>query len=461
MMQLRRRNLSYIKILGLVLLFCGNLNAQQSSSNPIKVDGVAAVVGENIVLESDITKFKKELEQRSKGTNQIGQCEMLEDIMLQKLMSHQAVQDSIVVTDSEVLSQVESNIQYLVSSLGEMSKVIDFYGFNDESDLREELMNVQKESILVQRMQAKITENITVTPEEVRLYFTSLENSDALPEFSSEVVLAQIVLNVTPTDEAIQETTDRLNQIRQEVIDGASFRMRAIMNSDDPAVTQNGGQYEIERSSAFVKEFKEAAFSLDVGEVSEIFKSQFGYHILQVEQIKGQKVVARHILLQPKVSTKDLNETKQSLNSIRTDILLDKITFEEGVAEYSEDDNTKLSGGVLRNPMTREFSFDLTKMDPTLYARISNLDQGEMTDVFYDETREGEKMFKIIYMKDKVPSHIADLKQDYVKIQKLALQKKQEEEIDTWAADKIIDTYIKLGNDHKSCSFENNWTKTK
>ena len=437
-------------------VFCfGNLQAQEQ----IKVDGVAVVIGENIVLDSDITKFKKELETRSEGNVTISDCDMLEDIMLQKLMAHHAVQDSIIVTDAEVFGNVENDIAYLTSQLGSMERLIEFYGFNDESDLRDELKKIKKESLLVEREQAKIVENIQVTPEEVRIYFNSLVENDALPEFSSEVVLAQLVLNIEPSAEAVQEVKDRLSILRQEVLDGASFRMRAIMNSDDPAVTENGGKYEIERETNFVKEFKEAAFSLDVNEISEPFESDFGYHILQVEEIRGQKVIASHILIQPDVSSEELNQTKRQLEGIRTDILLGRMTFEEAVAEFSQDDNTKLSKGILMNTQTKDSRFDLTRMDPTLYARISSLNQGDMTDVFYDETRNGEKMYKIMMMVELMPSHQADMKQDYVKIQNLALQKKRQEEIDNWASEKIYDTYIKLNDSRKACNFKNNWSK--
>jgi len=325
--------------------------------------------------------------------------------------------------------------------------------------LRDELKKIKKESLLVEREQAKIVENIQVTPEEVRIYFNSLVENDALPEFSSEVVLAQLVLNIEPSAEAVQEVKDRLSILRQEVLDGASFRMRAIMNSDDPAVTENGGKYEIERETNFVKEFKEAAFSLDVNEISEPFESDFGYHILQVEEIRGQKVIASHILIQPDVSSEELNQTKRQLEGIRTDILLGRMTFEEAVAEFSQDDNTKLSKGILMNTQTKDSRFDLTRMDPTLYARISSLNQGDMTDVFYDETRNGEKMYKIMMMVELMPSHQADMKQDYVKIQNLALQKKRQEEIDNWASEKIYDTYIKLNDSRKACNFKNNWSK--
>jgi peptidyl-prolyl cis-trans isomerase SurA len=458
-MQLKIKNLKYIRPLLLAItayVFClGDLQAQEK----IKVDGVAVVIGENIVLDSDITKFKKELETRSEGNVTISDCDMLEDIMLQKLMAHHAVQDSIVVTDAEVFGNVENDIAYLTRELGSMERLIEFYGFNDESDLRDELKKIKKENLLVEREQAKIVENIQVTPEEVRLYFNSLVENEALPEFSSEVVLAQLVLKIEPSPEAVQEVKDRLNTLRQEVLDGASFRMRAIMNSDDPAVTENGGKYEIERETNFVKEFKEAAFSLDVNEISEPFASDFGYHILQVEEVRGQKVIASHILIQPEVSSAELNQTKRQLEGIRTDVLLGRMTFEEAVAEFSQDENTKLSKGILMNTQTKDSRFDLTRMDPTLYARISNLKQGDMTDVYYDETRNGEKMYKIMMMVELMPSHQADLKRDYVKIQNLALQKKRQEEIDNWASEKIYDTYIKLNESRKACSFKNNWSK--
>jgi peptidyl-prolyl cis-trans isomerase SurA len=458
-MQLKIKNLKYIRPLLLAItayVFClGDLQAQEK----IKVDGVAVVIGENIVLDSDITKFKKELETRSEGNVTISDCDMLEDIMLQKLMAHHAVQDSIVVTDAEVFGNVENDIAYLTRELGSMERLIEFYGFNDESDLRDELKKIKKENLLVEREQAKIVENIQVTPEEVRLYFNSLVENEALPEFSSEVVLAQLVLKIEPSPEAVQEVKDRLNTLRQEVLDGASFRMRAIMNSDDPAVTENGGKYEIERETNFVKEFKEAAFSLDVNEISEPFASDFGYHILQVEEVRGQKVIASHILIQPEVSSAELNQTKRQLEGIRTDVLLGQMTFEEAVAEFSQDENTKLSKGILMNTQTKDSRFDLTRMDPTLYARISNLKQGDMTDVYYDETRNGEKMYKIMMMVELMPSHQADLKRDYVKIQNLALQKKRQEEIDNWASEKIYDTYIKLNESRKACSFKNNWSK--
>jgi peptidyl-prolyl cis-trans isomerase SurA len=226
-------------------------------------------------------------------------------------------------------------------------------------------------------------------------------------------------------------------------------------------VIKNGGNLgTISKETNFIKEFKEVAFSLDIGEVSEPFETLFGYHIIQLHAIKGKSREVSHILMQPEILSSKLEEVKKKISEIRADILSDKITFEEAVATYSEDKDTKNNNGLIMNPLTNETRFDLTRMDPSLYARVINTKKGEITEAFYDETKQGEKMFKIIFMKDRTETHKAVLVNDYVKIQKLALQKKKEENITKWSKEKIRDTYIKI-NDKYKCKFERNWRKEK
>ena len=312
---------------------------------------------------------------------------------------------------------------------------------------------------MVQKEQAQITEKIDVTPEEVRLYFNGLKESDELPEFQAEIEMAQIVVYAEPTKEENDRIVAKLKQIKKEIEDGASFRLKAIINSDDPGVTSNGGKYTVTKESSFIKEFKEMAFSLDVNQVSEPFKSQFGYHLMQLHEIKGDTRVASHILMQPEILDSKLKETQEQLDTIIKNIKEGKITFEEAVKKYSEDKDTKNNNGIIINPYTQETTFDLTRMDPALYARVNDLKKGEFTEPFYDETREGEKMYKVILMKDRTDTHTADLVDDYVKIQRLALQKKKQETITKWAKEKIKETYIKLSEEHHKCEFEKNWKK--
>ena len=257
----------------------------------------------------------------------------------------------------------------------------------------------------------------------------------------------------------MQKTIDRLNEINKEVQEGGNFKMKAILYSEEPGVTQNNGFYTIDRNSPFVKEFKEAAFSLEEGEISEPFQSDFGYHILLVEKIKGRQRDVYHILMQPKTDDAAAEKVRDSLTRYREQILKMEMSFEEAVLRYSEDKDTKQSSGVLMNPVSGDSHFDLTRMDPELYAKVSNLDQGEISDVFLDETRDGKKMYKILLLKSKTDAHVADLAADYVKIMELALQKKKTESIEKWSDEKIKDTYVKINDSYLSCDFKSNWTK--
>ena len=425
----------------------------------IKVDGVATVIGDNIVLNSEIDAFKQELIQQSGGQIEISDCEMLEQIMNRKLLAHHAVIDSIVVNEAEIQREVQRKTDYFTQQLGSPEKMLELYGFENMKDLKDELYRVEKEGLLIQKMQQELTADIDITPEEVKRYYNSLKEEGNLPEIGAEIELSQIVLNVEPSEEEIEKTIERLKEIKKEVEDGASFKMKAILYSDDPGVTQNNGFYSIERNSPFVKEFKEAAFSLEEGEISEPFKSDFGYHILTVDAIKGRQRDVYHILMQPKADDAAVERVRDSLTKYREEILKMDITFDEAVLKYSQDKDTRLNKGVLMNPMSGDTRFELTRMDPELYSKVSNLKEGELSPVFMDETREGLKMFKILLLKRKTEPHEADLAKDYEKIMDLALQKKKTESIEKWSDEKIKDTYVKINDSYMSCEFTSDWTK--
>ncbi|MDB2413626.1 peptidylprolyl isomerase [Flavobacteriaceae bacterium] len=446
--------IKFISSLLLAVFFIQNTTAQK-----VKIDAVGVVVGKNIVLDSDIEKFKLELENNSEGKIKISDCEMLEQLMLQKLLAHHAVVDSIVVSDAEVNSQVERNIQFFSQEYGSVEKVVEAYGFNDIEDLKTELFGIEKENSLIQKEQRQITENIDVTPEEIRIYFNGLKEKGELPEFPAEIQIAQLVLNAEASPEEIERILNKLNQLKKEIEEGSSIKMKAIINSNDPGVTENGGRYSIDKNSQFIKEFKETAFSLDVNQVSEPFKSQFGYHIIQLHEIRGETRIASHILLQPEIPQEKLDKTKEKLEKIVADIKSGEITFNEAVKKFSQDTDTRNNGGLIVNPYSGESTFDLTRMDPALYARVNNLQKNEMSDIFYDEDRSGKKMYKVMIMKDRTNTHIADMVDDYVKVQNLALQKKKQETIAKWSKEKIGDTYIKISNEYQKCTFDKNWTK--
>ena len=455
------KNINLRKYLFLSLTICG---ISVFSQQRIKVDGVIAVIGKHIVLQSDIQKFKIELEQSGETVSGITDCEIMEQMMQQKLLAHHAEVDSLVATPESVKSTVDRKLDYFKQQVKNVDELPKIWGFDTMEELEEELVRIEIEQSLIGQMQQKITEDVSVTPDEVRNYFNSLKESKNLPEFATEVKLSQIVLNVNPSPLEVERVINELATLKTEIEGGANMKMKAILYSDDPGVSQNGGLYTITRDAQFIKEFKDAAFSLDEGQVSEPFESMYGYHIVKVEKIRGQEIDVRHILIQPKISEMEKLLIQQKMDSIKGQIALGKLNFEEAVKLYSQDKFTNKNKGIIINPYTNETTFKISgeqfmRAFPNLHTRVFNLNQGDMSEVFYDEDMEGNKMFKLVMMKEKIESHTADFSIDYVKIQNLALTKKRQETVEKWISEKVLDTYIKIDDQYKDCNFSVNFQK--
>jgi len=302
-------------------------------------------------------------------------------------------------------------------------------------------------------------ENIEITPEEVRQFFNSIPK-DSLPVFGTELKVAQIVIEPKVTEEAKQEAIDKLKQIREDIINGSSFATKVILNSADELSKPTGGLYTLNRKQPrMVKEFRDVAFSLQEGEISEPFESEYGYHIIQLDKIKGQNYDVRHILIIPEVTEGDVLKAKERIEKIREKILNEEISFAEAAKENSDEDETKSEGGQLINPVTQDFSFELTKMEPELYSRIEKLKDNEISLPIVDRGRTGDVKFKILTVTNRVDQHTADYARDYIKIKELALNEKSFKAISKWQDEKIKDTYIKVDSDHRTCNFNSNWLK--
>ena len=276
--------------------------------------------------------------------------------------------------------------------------------------------------------------------------------------FGAEVEVAQIVINPKVSEEEKKKVIDKLKEIRKEVLEGSSFFTKAVLFSEDPGSSSSGGFYKMTRKTPFVKEFKEVAFSLAEGEISEPFETEFGYHIILVEKIKGQEVELRHILMAPKVTNEALAQAKEDVEIIREKIIKGEISFSDAAKSSSDEKETKNNGGVLFNPQTMETKFELTKMDPALYNQIVDLKVGEVSQPILENER-GKKFYKILTINDKLPEHKADYASDYLKIKELALRDKQIKAISKWMEEKIQETYIKIDKDYQECDFTSNWLK--
>ena len=423
-----------------------------------KVDGVVAVVGDYIVLDSDIDLEFIQLKAQGIDTKNITRCELFGKQLEDKLYAHQAIQDSIVVTDAEVNSYMNEQIDAMVEQVGGMDKVLKFYKKKNEEEFRSYFYDIIKMNKLTSQMQKKIVDEVTITPEEVRNFFKAIP-ADEIPTFGAEMEVAQIVVKPVITEEEKNRVIEKLKEIRQDVLSGSSFFSKAVLFSEDPGSSSNGGFYKMNRKTQFVKEFKDVAFSLAEGEISEPFETEFGYHIIMVEKIKGQEVELRHILISPKVSSQAIKDAKAKIETIKAKIDSKEISFADAAKSSSDEKETKNNGGVLLNPRTMEPRFELTKMDPALYAQVSELKDGEVSMPILDEERGGAKFYKIITVNNRTEEHQADFSKDYLKIKELALRDKQIKEIAKWTEEKIKETYIKISDDYKDCQFTNNWLK--
>lgn len=426
----------------------------------IKLDGIAAVVGDYVILDSDIEKTLIDLKSQGASTDDITQCGLLGKLMEDRLYAHQAVQDSILVSDDEVNATGDRQLQQLVMQIGSMDKVLKYYKKEDEQSFREELYKINKLRMLSEKMQQDIIKDVEITPEEVRQFFNKIPE-DERPVFGAELEIAQIVKEPKPSEEEKQKVIDKLNQIKADVEDNdASFSVKAILYSQDPGSKSKGGFYSITKDTGFDKTFKDVAFSLKVGEVSEPFETQFGYHIIYIEKIRGQELDLRHILVQPEVSQKALDEAKTELDTIRKHIMEGKYTFAEAALNFSDEKETKFDGGLLRNPINFDSRFELTKMDPNLYNQVRNLKDNEISfPVLEEDPRGGGPKYKILQVTNRYEEHVADFAKDYVKIQELAKTEKQFNTIKKWMEEHIEDTYISVNEANRDCDFANNWVK--
>jgi peptidyl-prolyl cis-trans isomerase SurA len=432
--------------------------SEPKSTQKKRVDGVIATVGDYIILDSDIDKAYLELSSQGNSIKDITRCQMLGKLLEDKLYAHQAIQDSIVVKDEEVKEKMSEQLSYMVEQLGSMEKVVQYFKKNNEDEFRTELFDIIKMNKLTSEMQKKVVDAIEITPEETRSFFNKIPESE-LPVFGAEMEVAQIIINPIITEAEKQRVITRLKEIKAEVLAGSSFKTRAVIYSDDRGSAANGGFYKINRKTQFVKEFKDVAFSLGEGEVSDPFETEFGYHIIMVEKIKGQEVELRHILMMPKVSDQSLKDAKEKITLIKKRIEDKEITFADAARTLSDEKETRANGGILINPKTQDTHFDLTKMDPTLYSEVSNLKDDEISNPIVDEDPKSGKKYKIITITNRINEHPADYGKDYIKIKDIALKEKQINAIGKWTEEKIKETYIKINNEYQNCEFTNQWVK--
>jgi peptidyl-prolyl cis-trans isomerase SurA len=436
-----------------------SLDSLKPSKRKFLIEGVAGVIGDYVILGSDIANAKSQAKRQS-GVSDITSCELMESLLSEKMYAHHAIQDSITISDREIEGRTEQTIEYFKNALqtSEDQKIAEFYKKDNIAQVREELNRINRDGLLAQRMQQRITEQVEITPEEVREFFKSIPE-DQLPLFNTEVEMAQIVVMSKPDQEEIDLVINKLKTYKADVIDnGADFASKATLYSDDTGTERQGGILSIKRGDPFVKEFKDQAFSLREGDISEPFETMFGWHILYVEKVRGQIRDVRHILLKPYISVAQVEKARALLESTRDRILLGEISFEDAAKEVSDEEKTAQNGGKIINPNTGTGRIEVTRLESDMASTLQFLEKGDISGLIEEsDPRLGTKGFKIVYIIDKIPDHKANYSNDFLKIKDLALKDKQVKAINKWRNEKIADTYIKIGSEYLDCDILNTW----
>ncbi len=426
------------------------------SQQRVVIDQVIGVVGNSAILESDIINQQRQLEAQGVDFGVNPQCAVLDDVLYQKLLFNQAKLDSIEVADDQVEQVLERRIRYFIQQIGSREQLEAYYGKTID-ELKDEFRELIREQELSQRMEAKITENVKVTPSEVRRFFNSLPQ-DSVPMVESEVVLAKIVKNPSVRKEEIDMVKERLEEFRQRVLQGENFSTLAILYSDDPGSARRGGELGFYARGELYSEFEAVAYGLRPGEVSEVVETQAGYHIIQMIERRGEQINVRHLLLMTKVSPIDLAQAKNELDSIKKLIVSGDITFDEAVIKFSEDPN-KINNGLMVNPYTGTNRFRTEELEPTLFFAIDKLDVGGITEPLPMLSEDGKQAFRLVKLISRIEPHRANMQEDYDLIQGLALQQKQRLAIQNWINRKLTSTYVYLHENYQHCEFDFDWVR--
>ncbi len=415
----------------------------------VVIDKIVAKVDDFIILKSDLEKAYLEYLSRGEFRGSNARCQILENLVVNKMLVAKSLIDSVEVSDEEVQSMLSQKIDYLVSQLGTVEDLERYYGKTMEQ-FEEELFDMEKEKLIIQRMQGEITTDLKVSPAEVKRFYNNIPK-DSLPYFSTEVTAAQIVKTPKAGKEEIQKARDRLDVIRSRIIAGESFEILAIEYSEDPGSGSNGGQLPFFKRGDLAPEFEAAAMTMKPGELSKPIKTDFGLHLIELQERRGSTFKSRHILLIPKPSEKDIKESKAFLDSIRTEIMRDSISFEDAAKEFSDDQLTADNGGFFTEG-SGSVRVPIDQLDPTIFFTLDTMEVGNITEPIAFQQPDGATAYRMLYFKDKVPPHQANLKQDYQRIATATLESKKAKILNNWFDSANDDVYIEIDPEYDICN---------
>jgi peptidyl-prolyl cis-trans isomerase SurA len=440
------------------LLF-GWCNTAMAQDNVI--DEVAWVVGDEAIWKSEVEEARLSALYEGRKFDKDPYCVLPEEMAVQKLFLHQAELDSVEVSDAEVLQRVEYMTNLYIQNIGSREKMEEYFN-KTSSQIREQLRVSAREGLTVQKMQQKIVGDIKTTPSEVRRYYSSL-SQDSIPYVPTTVEVEIVVRKPKIPQEEIEDVKRRLREYTDRVNNGDSFTMLARLYSEDPGSAMSGGDLgRFMGRGELDPAFANVAFNLQTPDkISKVVESEFGYHIIQLIEKRGDRIRVRHILLKPHVPEEALTESRAFLDSIADEVRNGKFTFEEAAYAFSDDKNTRNNGGLLPNENTQTSRFEMQDLPSEIAKVVDTMEVGEISKAINMTPRTGQEQTVIVKLKSRVKGHKATVSDDYQRLKEMVVQKKQDELIEKWIQNKLKSTYVRISDNWKpSCDFKyKGWIK--
>ncbi len=441
----------------IILLLC--FYGITAYAQPYMLDQIVAIVGSKPIKQSDVEGLY--LQARAQGYPVRGdmKCEMFEQLLTQKLLMNQAEVDSLTVEQNTIEMELNRRLDEFIRQIG-TQEALEQYFHKSIYEIKEDLRKSLHEQLLAQKMQSTITENVKITPSEVRSYYNKL-SKDSIPLINGQAELAQIVMYPPYSEEAIGEVRQKLLDLRKRVINGENFKTLAVLYSEEPGAARTGGEIGFHSKGELDPEYVKAAWALkNKGDVSRIVESKFGYHIIQLVEKRGDQVNTRHILMTPKPNPEAIETVTGRLDTLVRLIRKDSLDWNYAALRFSQDENTRFNGGLMINPRDHGTLFEMDQLDKADYAVIKDMKVGEVSEPYASKDEKQKLVYKIVKLKSLSDPHRANLKADYSFLQDLALQYKLASTVNDWVNEKIETSYIYIDDSFKRCGLSNNnWLK--
>jgi len=432
--------------------------ATEAFAQPGKVvDRIIGVVGNEVVLQSDLEASVLEMSEGKGSDDPEMRCQVYENLLYQKLLLNQSKLDSIEVSDGEVQSQVDRRIEYFVQMFGSVEEFEKYYN-KSAAQLKDEYFDLIKDQLLVQKMQESITKHVKVTPADVLRYYQAVPK-DSIPLIGEQLEYSKIQIDPKVRESEVSRVIHVLDSIRMNLVNGkSSMTLEAAKWSEDPGSKYKGGCYPLQRKGSFVPEYEAAVANTPEGAYSTVFSSNYGYHFVKVVEKRGEFYESCHILMSPKVKSEDLDIARKSLERLMP-ALLDTLNFATAALRYSTDDNTKNQGGKVINPSSGGTRHDVASLTSELNLVLMGMKPGIISDAILVTGDDGKQSYAVYRLDNRLPAHSANMKDDYEVFKQVAEARAKQTEADKWLKKRIATTYVKFDPEYAACKMQFPWPK--